>query len=214
MRLCVCPVFRLLGLWRDKLSLVHLCFFSLVETIFCFWLPQFGKGSMHLCICQVFRLLGLWRDKLSLVHLCFFTLVEPNFCFWLPQFGKGLMHLCMCQVFRLLEALVRSTLSCLVDAKLTVETQCGLKCRSSRQELRETSQAGTLVSSLTGRGSGRYTSVVFSITAAFTAKGAGPPYETTVIRNRAVLLGSCRLQFQLFSERLRVRYDFGMESFT
>ena len=35
-----------------------------------------------------------------------------------------------------------------------------------------------------------------------------------VIRNRAVLPGSCRLQFQLFSERLRVLYEFGMKSFT
>ena len=93
---------------------------------------------MHLCVYPVFPLLGLWRDKLSLVHLCFFTLVEPIFCFWLPQCGKGLMHLCLCQVFRLLEALVCSSLSCLVDAKLTVETQCGLVCRSSRQELLET----------------------------------------------------------------------------
>ena len=58
------------------------------------------------------------------------------------------------------------------------------------------------------------TPVWFTITAAFTAKSAGPPYETTVIRNRAVLPGSCRLQFQLFSEQLRVLYEFGMRSFT
>ena len=72
------------------------------------------------------------------------------------------MHLCLCQVFRLLEALVCSTLSCLVDAKLKVDTQCGLVCRSSRQELRETLYAKTSVSSLIGRGNGRYPSGNFN----------------------------------------------------
>ena len=110
---------------------------------------------------------------------------------------------------RLLEALVRSTLSCLVDAKLIVDTIVVL-C----QELRETLHAGSSVSSLTGRGNWPLPPVWFSITAVFTAKSAGPPSETTVIRNRAVLPGSCRLQFQLFSERLRVPNEFGMRSFT
>ena len=72
------------------------------------------------------------------------------------------MHLCLCQVFRLLAALVCSTLSCLVDAKLTVATQCALVCRSSRQELRDTLHTRTSVSSLIGRGNGRYPSVVLN----------------------------------------------------
>ena len=105
------------------------------------------------------------------------------------------------------------TLSCLVDAKLTIDTQCGLVCRSCRQELRETLHARTSESSLIGRGNGRYPSVNFNH-CSFHPKVLDLHVKQLLDAIEQFFLDHADCNFQLLSERLRMLHEFGMRSFT